>query len=746
VAFEGLLRKLQAQEWYRGQIVRILTLPEKPAKFSEPKNPLHPKVQAFLERKGMRLFTHQAEAVDRILSGENVFITTPTASGKTLAFNLPVLSALLSEEEAAALYLYPLKALTQDQLVKLKELEAELGLAFRPEIYDGDTPAQARPRIRAQVRILLTNPYALHQYLPWHHKWERFLRNLRFVVIDEAHHYRGVFGSHVALLLRRLRRILERYGADPQFILASATIANPEEHGEKLIGKKVSVVKEDGAPRGEKTFVFWNPFLDLKHSWSDQVSSLLAFLVEEGLQTLCFATSRRLAEVLATFAQPKAPGKRIVAYRAGYLPEERRAIEKGIRTGQIAGVVSTNALELGIDIGGLDAVILGGYPGTVISVWQQAGRAGRGAKPSLVFVVGQGDPLDQYFLRHPEELLTRPHEHAIINPENESILLRQLLCAASEFPLNSRDLELFGAGADLVQALEKSGLVAKTPVGLVYSGIAAPVEVVNLNNLSDRTIRIEVEGETLETMDYERALREAYPGAVILHQGETYLVRELDLEGNVARCVKKDVDYYTEPLIREDVRILKVLEEREIAGIRVGLGEVRVVEEIQAFRLRRAGVTLGVEKLSLPSLEFQTEGIWLTVPSETAKGLSSRLAGGLHGAEHALVAMAPLHAMADRGDFGGVSTPFHPDLLSPAIIVHEAFPDGVGLARKLFSLVEEWVKAAAELVAGCPCEDGCPSCVLSPRCGNENEPMDKDAAAQLLGALYHRLSSQPQGR
>jgi DEAD/DEAH box helicase domain-containing protein len=435
-----------------------------------------------------------------------------------------------------------------------------------------------------------------------------------------------------------------------------------------------------------------------------------------------------------------------VAYRAGYLPEERRAIERGIRTGQIAGVVSTNALELGIDIGGLDAVILGGYPGTVISVWQQAGRAGRGAKPSLVFVVGQGDPLDQYFLRHPEELLARPHEHAIINPENESILLRQLLCAASEFPLNPRDVELFGAGADLVQALEKSGLVAKTPVGLVYSGIAAPVEVVNLNNLSDRTVRIEVEGETLETMDYERALREAYPGAVILHQGETYLVRELDLEDNVARCVKKDVDYYTEPLIREDVRILKVLEEREIAGIRVGLGEVRVVEEIQAFRLRRAGVTLGVEKLSLPSLEFQTEGIWLTVPSETAKGLSSRLAGGLHGAEHALVAMAPLHAMADRWDFGGVSTPFHPDLLSPAIIVHEAFPDGVGLARKLFSLVEEWVKAAAELVAGCPCEDGCPSCVLSPRCGNENEPMDKDAAAELLGALFHHLSSQPQGR
>ena len=742
MAFEELLQKLQAQEWYRGQIVRILTLPPKPAKFSEPQKPLHPKVRAFLEKKGIRLFTHQAEAVDRILAGENVFIATPTASGKTLAFNLPVLSTLLFEEDATALYLYPLKALTQDQLVKLKELEAELGPVFRPGIYDGDTPAQARSRIRAQVRLLLTNPYALHQYLPWHHKWERFLRNLRFVVIDEAHHYRGVFGSHVALLLRRLRRILERYGADPQFILASATIANPEEHGEKLIGKEVFVVKEDGAPRGERTFVFWNPFLDLKHSWTDQVSLLLAFLVGEGLQTLCFATSRRLAEVLAAFVQPKVPGKRIMAYRAGYLPEERRAIERGIRTGEIAGVVSTNALELGIDIGGLDAVIIGGYPGTVISVWQQAGRAGRGAKPALVFVVGQGDPLDQYFLRHPEELLTRPQEHAIINPQNESILLRQLLCAASEFPLNARDLELFGARPEMVQTLEESGLVAKTPVGLVYSGIAAPVEVVSLNNLSDRTIRIEVEGKTLETMDYERALREAYPGAVILHQGETYLVRELDLQENVARCERKEVDYYTEPLIREDVRILKVLEEQEIHGVRVGLGEVRVVEEVEAFRRRRAGVTLAVEKLSLPPLEFQTEGVWISVPIELAKELSSRLAGALHGAEHALVAMAPLHAMADRWDFGGVSTPFHPDLASPAILVHEAFPDGVGLARKLFAILEEWVKAAAELVGGCPCEDGCPSCVLSPRCGNENNPMDKEGAAQLLQGLYQMLSSR----
>ncbi|MEN3010603.1 MAG: DEAD/DEAH box helicase [Candidatus Bipolaricaulaceae bacterium] len=422
------------------------TLPGKAASYAEPRVPFPTAVQRFLDRKGLSLYAHQARAAELILSGHHVFITTPTASGKTLAFNLPVLSRLLEEPEATALYLYPLKALTQDQLVKLKELEAELGIGVRPAIYDGDTPTEVRPRIRAEARILLTNPYALHQYLPWHHKWSRFLKSLRFVVIDEAHHYRGVFGTHVALLVRRLRRVLARYGAKPQFILASATIANPEEHGERLIGEPVEVVKEDGAPRGTKTFVFWNPFLNLNMSWTHQVSSLLAFLVQEGLQTLCFATSRRLAEVLAAQAQGRLPGKRVMAYRAGYLPEERRAIERGIREGEIHGVVSTNALELGMDIGGLDAVILGGYPGSIISVWQQAGRAGRGQKPSLVFVVGQGDPLDQYFLRHPEELLTRPHEHAIINPRNEPILLRQLLCAAGEFPLTAQDLGLFGAG------------------------------------------------------------------------------------------------------------------------------------------------------------------------------------------------------------------------------------------------------------------------------------------------------------
>lgn len=732
MAFEVLLAELRAQEWYRGQIVASFTILGKPAHYGEEEVPLHPALHKFLTQHGLRLFSHQAKAIDLILKGKHVFIATPTASGKTLAFNLPVLSRLLDDKNSTALYIYPLKALSQDQLVKLRELEEVLGLSFRPEIYDGDTPGQLRQRIRAEAKIILTNPYGLHQYLPWHHKWSKFLKNLKFVVIDEAHHYRGIFGTNVALLFRRLRRIFHRYGAKPQFILASATIANPEEHGEKLIGEPVAVVKEDGAPHGEKTFVFWNPFLDLNSSWSEQVSSLMAFLIDNGLQSLCFATSRKLAEVLALKTQIKTPGKRVVAYRAGYLPEERRAIERGIREGEIAGVVSTTALELGVDIGGLDAVIIAGYPGSVISLWQQAGRAGRGVRPSLVFVVGQGDPLDQYFLRHPQELLLRPHEHAIVNPKNKHILFRHLLCAAGEFPLSSSDLAAFGADEEMVEALQKSGLVAFTPVGFVYAGTVPPAELVNLNNLLERTVRLEVDGSTLETMDYPRALKEAHPGAVLLHQSETFLVRELDLEKGVARCVREDVDYYTEPLIHEDVHIVRNLEEKEFKGVRVGLGEVRVVERVRGFRKRRGGVTIGVEELSLPAWEFETEGVWIALPWELAKSFGFELSGSLHGAEHALVALASLYALADRWDFGGVSTPFHPDLSAPAIIIHEAFPDGVGLARKLYEVLADWIKAGAELVGSCSCEDGCPSCVLSPRCGNENSPMDKKGAAQLL--------------
>lgn len=746
--FAELVDQLSRDLADRGQLVAEFTVPGREPRFAEPRRPLPPPLSDYLAGHGIRLYTHQVEALERIREGGHVAIVTPTASGKTLAFNLPILERLLLEPEATALYLYPLKALTNDQLFKLRQLERALGVHVNAHVYDGDTPAHLRPHIRERVRILLTNPYALHRYLPWHGKWKRFFERLRFVVIDEAHQYRGIFGSHVALLIRRLRRILRRYGADPQFVVSSATIANPEEFAERLVGEPFSVIKESGAPQGPRTFLFWDTGRDLSRSPTQQAAALLAFLVNHGLQTLCFTPSRRMAEVVAATAQAAVPGRRIVSYRAGYLPGERREIEQGIRERVIEGIASTNALELGIDIGGLDAVVIVGYPGTVNSLWQQAGRAGRGARPSLVVVMGFDSPLDRYFMARPKELLTRPYEHAIIDPTNPEILLRHLMCAAAESPLREEELRILGATGETVKPLEEAELVQRAPVGWIYRGRVSPVEVVDLNRLSDRVVRLECGGELLETMDYERALREAFPGAVVLHRGETYIVEELDLKKDRAVLVREDVDYYTEPLVQEEVEILSREEEVRVGALRVARGRVRVSERVVGYEVRKRNRILQHRVLELPKVEFDTEGLWFVLPHGLAAEVEDRgldWAGGLHGAEHALVAIAPLQAMCDRWDLGGVSTPFHPDLGGPTIIVHEAFPGGVGIARKLYSLSSVWLSAARDLVLGCRCEKGCPSCVLSPRCGNRNRPMDKDAARRILAAMARACSAGSQG-
>ena len=741
--FGELIDRLAREVADHGQLVAELSFPGRQPRYGELSSPLPVPLSQYLMRKGIRLYSHQVEAIEEIRRGEQVAIVTPTASGKTLAFNLPVLERLITDPDATALYLYPMKALTNDQLFKLRMLQREIGLDLQAHVYDGDTPAHFRPHIRAQARILLTNPYALHRYLPWHGKWREFLERLSFVVIDEAHQYRGVFGTHVALLIRRLRRILSRYGSDPQFVLSTATIANPEEFGERLVGKPFSVIRDSGAPQGPRTFLFWDTSRDLRHSPTQQAAALLSFLVGEGLQTLCFTPSRRMAEVVAGQAQAAVPGKRIVSYRAGYLPEERREIEQGLREREIDGVASTNALELGIDIGGLDAVVIVGYPGTVNSVWQQAGRAGRGMRPALVVVMGFENPLDRYFMSRPRELLTRPHEHAIIDPQNPEILVRHLMCASAEFPLREEEIGFFDASRDALRPLEKAGLLGRAPVGWIYQGRVSPVEVVDLNHLSDRTVRVECDGELLETMGYERALREAHPGAVLLHRGETYVVRELDLQRDRAHCVREEVDYYTDPLVREEVTILSQDETRRAGGFRLGRGRVQVSERVVGYRVRKRGRAVQYRELELPAVEFETEGLWVVPPAELeGKMQGLDWAGGLHGAEHALVAIAPLQAMCDRWDLGGVSTPFHPDVAGPVVIVHEAFPGGVGIAAKLYATAGLWAQAARDLVLECPCERGCPSCVLSPRCGNQNRPMDKQAAGRILAALADALTGK----
>ena len=530
---EKYIRHLKGLRDYKNQIVHIQEIPARDAAYGELDKPLLPGIQGYLERRGIRLYSHQAETINKVRQGKNVIIVTPTASGKTLSFNLPVFESLCSDQAATALYLYPTKALTNDQLKVLRELEKETAIEAFSNIYDGDTPSCQRSNIRDHSRIILSNPYGLHQYLAWHYKWRRFLQNLKFIVVDEAHVYRGVFGSNVAMLLRRLLRICEFYGAKPHLIISSATIANPVEHAQRLTGKEVEVVSNDGAARGKKYFVFWNPpFTDevkaIRRSTHQETKDLFAISISEDLQTLCFTISRQMAELLVRWTREDLKRKRalpgkaecVTAYRAGYLPEERRDIENRFRAQKLIGIASTNALELGIDIGSLDSVIISGYPGTVISTWQQAGRAGRTSADSIVTLVAFQNPLDQYFMKHPGEFFERPHELAIIDLHNKYISLGHIMCAASELPITDEDHKYFPAVlTESLNALEKEKLVHKTKSGWVYCGIARTADIVNLNNISNKVVTVICEGRVLETLELTKAYEEAHKGAVLLHQG-----------------------------------------------------------------------------------------------------------------------------------------------------------------------------------------------------------------------------------
>jgi DEAD/DEAH box helicase domain-containing protein len=721
-------------------IAYIKKLPPVPAEYAELSEPLPDLLSAYLEQNGLQLYTHQAQTIELARAGANVMLTTPTASGKTLAFNLAVFERLVTEPRATALYLYPLKALTQDQLRALQELEAQAGIEARAAVYDGDTPQHLRPQIRRRSRIILTNPHALHQYLPWHHKWSSFFKNLRYVVLDEAHVYRGVFGSNVALLLRRLRRIAECYGARPQFILSSATMANPEEHGRRLVGLDFEVIPRSGAPQGEKLLIFWNARAEEALSVHRQTSELLARHVRAGFRTICFTVSRKLAELVARWALEELPGSAITSYRAGYMPQDRREIERRLKAGELQGVASTNALELGIDIGGLDAVIISGYPGTVISTWQMAGRAGRGPEPALVTLIGFENPLDQYFMKHPEAFFDRPHEHAILDLENPYIVLGHAMCAAAELPLRpERDERYFGAKlSSAIGELERQGLVQQTPAGCVYRGMARPVDVVSLEHISERSVQVICDGELLETLELRRAYEEAHPGAVLLHRGETYIIQSVDWEAGIARAAKEDVEYYTDVLRTVDLDVRGTHEERRTPWGTLALGGVRVTENFLGYRVRRYEKSFGVHELDLPSLEFETVALWLTLPEKLAGEIRRRgldWEGGLHAAEHALIAMTPYHALCDRWDLGGLSTPLHPDTGRATIFLYDGYPGGIGIAEKAHDLFGDLVETTYELVRDCGCEDGCPSCIYSPKCGNQNEPLDKGAALEILRVL-----------
>lgn len=742
-AIEEYLRDLKASGDYEGQIAHVEEICERPPEYDDLCHPIDPALRRYLDDGKVRLYTHQARAIDFALDGRSVIITTPTASGKTLAFNVPVFEALLRDDRATALYVYPLKALANDQLKTLRAMDRALGTRAAPAAYDGDTPQSARTGIRDSSRIIVTNPYALHRYLSWHDRWRRFFSGLQYVVVDEAHVYRGIYGSGVAMLLRRLRRVLRRYGADPQFILSSATIANPGELAQRLTGKEFAIVSADGSGRGRKYFAFWNPPLEGRSRGSThrETVRLLVGQLDHGLQTLCFTPSRRMAELVAKWAREYDNGRlrsEISPYRAGYLPGDRRRIEDDFKAMRLRGVTSTSALEVGIDIGTLDSVIISGYPGTRISTWQQAGRAGRGRGESLVTLVAFDNPLDQYYMKHPERFFQSRCEEAVVDLHNPYILMGHLMCASAELPLTAADSAYFGDISEALEAMASAEILRRTPRGLAYAGTRTPSEIVSLKSISSHGVRVMCGSELLETMETGRACSEAHGGAVLLHQGETYLIEELDLKLGIARAVKKDVDYYTEALKLSDVAVKKERRRMTANGIDVHVGDVAVTEQYYEYAVKRYEKLLGYFPLDLPAQAFESVALWFTLPEELHQAILARRGdfnGGIHAVEHAMIAMAPLFALCDRWDLGGLSTPGHPDTGLPTIFIYDAYEGGIGIAEKCYELFPGLARATLELVRDCECSDGCPACIYSPKCGNKNKPLDKAVAREILEAM-----------
>ncbi len=753
---DGFLGDIRRAPWYVEQIAHSEPVPRRAAQFGALDKPLPPPLASALDALSVTgLYTHQTDAVNALRRGKNVIVSTGTASGKSLCYNLPVLEALARDRAASAMYIFPTKALAQDQRKALERLIPR-GTRLRCDIFDGDTPARERTAIRRSARLLITNPDMLHiGILPHHRSWYARLRTLRYVVIDEAHVYRGVFGSHVANIIRRLRRLCDRFGAKPQFVLCSATIANPAEHAERLVGLPFDVVDSDGSPYGGKDFLFWNPpMIDLangsRRSTNTEAARLTSELLRRSVRTMTFVRSRRAAELLYVYTRDNlqlshpAIAKRLMPYRASYLPEDRRAIERDLAEGRLLGVTTTNAMELGIDIGDLDATILTGYPGSIASAWQQAGRSGRSGERSLSVLVAQGNPLDQYLMRHPDAFFGKPHESARVSPANPYILKPHLLCAAYEAPLVMDDTAYFGTEllwhAD--ELVEDELLHAQGNRWHITPELDYPAAEVNIRSASGRTYALveQDSGVILESVEEMSAFMQLHPGGVYLHQGRQYLITDLDIESATAYAVETDVPYYTQARDYTDTRILREFKRKHAAATQVHLGEVDVSTSVIGFT-RRAHITdesLGEEYVDLPPQRYDTIAVWFDVPKDTLDYIRRErmdLMGGLHAVEHAAIGVLPLFAMCDRNDIGGISTPLHPDTGRPQIFVHDGIPGGVGITEHGYDIIEEWWAATLQVVAECPCESGCPGCIQSPKCGNNNEPLDKQVAVLILRSM-----------
>jgi DEAD/DEAH box helicase domain-containing protein len=774
-----------------GRITHIERLPARAGEPATWPDGVPPALREVLAARGISApWRHQAEAAVRAASGEHVVVATGTASGKSLAYLLPALSRLLTDPRATVLYLSPTKALAADQLRAL----AELGLTeVRAACYDGDTPREEREWIRAHGRFILTNPDMLHWgILPGHRAWRVFLKQLAYVIVDECHAYRGVFGSHVANLLRRLRRL----AGDPTFLLASATSGDPAASASRLTGLDVFAVTEDASPRGGVTFALWEPPLlelsrapllsaepdqgrpaeegaqrgapssvaepeegrpaeedaaPVRRSALHESADLLADAVSRGVRTLAFVRSRRGAEVVAATARRALDeavpglGQQVAAYRAGYLPEERRALERAMHDGALCGLAATNALELGVDLAGLDAVVLCGYPGRLASLWQQAGRAGRAGQEALCVLVARDDPLDTYLVHHPEALFGRPVEATVLDPGNPYVLSPQLASAAVEAPLTEADLALFGDGATAaIEALVGEGLLRRRPAGWFWTGGQRPE--VDLRGTGGPPIAVveSASGRLLGTVDAASAHFQVHPGAVYLHHGETYVVDALDLADEVALVHSESPPWTTYARDTTDLAVVSVRSYHDAGPVGLFLGEVDVTSQVVSYQRRRvgSGEVLGTFPLDLPQRQLRTVAVWFTVSPQALAGAGldpGDVPGALHAAEHAAIGLLPLVATCDRWDIGGLSTAMHPDTGAPSVFVYDGHPGGAGFAERAYAAAVEWLSATRDVIADCACEAGCPSCVQSPKCGNGNNPLAKTEAVAALEVVLSAL-------
>ena len=729
-----------------GRLVHLERIPARPARVAGLSTPLPDAVAARLPDGG--LWTHQAAAVELARAGQSLAVATGTASGKSLCYQVPIAEAVLDGAKGTALAIYPTKALAQDQLRAFAALDVP---GMVPAVYDGDTPDEQRKWVRRHANVVLTNPDMLHiGILPAHARWATFLMRLRYVVLDELHTLRGIFGTHVAQVLRRLRRLCAHYGSAPTFIFGSATIGKPGELASALCGLPVAEVTDDGSPRGERLFAVWQPpLLDAdsgaRESSNKETALVLASLVQEGYRAIAFTRSRKGAELVAASAKSRLPDKlasSVRPYRGGYLAAERREIERLLFGGELRGVAATNALELGIDVGSLDACILNGFPGTIASMWQQAGRAGRAQQRSLAVLVAGEDALDQWFCAHPSELFARSPEPAVVNPSNPFVLDPHVACAAFELPLTHDDDTWWGDDLEeAVARLVRADVLRLRNGRAVYARPERPAARVGLRTGTNEEYGIvSSDGNLIGTVDKSRAFSSVHPGAVYLHQGQHYRVEKLDLEDRTAWVEPIDPSEITQARTDTDIRILGEERAVTVGRSRLAVGPVEVTERVTGYQRKdlRTGEVLGEEPLNLPPSVLLTRAFWYTVDEGVLydAGLApAQVPGTLHAAEHAGIGMLPLFTICDRWDVGGVSTALQVDTMRPTIVIYDGYPGGAGIAELGFAAAERHLAATLEAIEACPCAAGCPSCVQSPKCGNLNEPLDKEGAVAFLRAV-----------